>query len=323
MMVRHPSLRTRDSRSKGESAVSYLVSGMGVMTLAVPDLDRSVDEATNVLGLRLVHQADGMAVLTSNERRAELVYRAQPGEAGGVLSVGLEAYTKDAVQAAAGRAEAAGWRILSHTPSLEVIEASVTMVSDEGLVFEIHTPVPLDQPIRYATAGVAPRKLDHVGPKTTDTARLAAQLTAIMGLQVSDRTEAGELCFMRAGNRQHHTCSLIQDVRPGLHHYAWAFWRFTDFLALGDTLDVAGQKLMFGPGRHGAGDNIYTYHVDRGGILVECCTEMEVIENDTGFQARTWSIDNPDLINRWGVMPPPEWLSHSSTFCRQRANLIG
>ena len=298
--------------------MSYLVSGMGVMTLAVPDLDRSVQEATDLLGLRLVHRAEGLAVLTSNERRAELVYRAQrPGAPDGVVSIGLEAYDRDAVEAASGRAEDAGWRVLSRTPSLDVMDASVTLASDEGLVFEIHTPVPTDQPIRYATSGVAPRKLDHVGPKTTDTERLAAQLNAILGLQVSDRTERGELCFMRAGNRQHHTCSLIQDTRPGLHHYAWAFWRFTDFLALGDTLDVAGQKLVFGPGRHGAGDNIYTYHVDRSGMLIECCTEMEVIENDVGFRARTWSTDNPDLINRWGVMPPPEWLSHFSPFSTQ------
>ena len=298
--------------------MSYLVSGMGVMNLSVPDLDRSVEEATDLLGLRLVHRAEGMAVLTSNERRAELVYRAQQtGMPGGAVSIGLEAYDKDAVQAASGRAEAAGWRVVSRKPSLDVMDASVTLVSDEGLVFELHTPVPTDQPIRYATSGVAPRKLDHVGPKTTDTERLAAQLNAIMGLQVSDRTEGGELCFMRAGNRQHHTCSLIRDTRPGLHHYAWAFWRFTDFLALGDTLDVAGQKLVFGPGRHGAGDNIYTYHVDRSGVLVECCAEMEVIENDVAFQPRIWSIDDPNLINRWGVMPPSEWLSHNSSFSAQ------
>ena len=295
--------------------MSYLVSGMGVVTLAVPDLDDSVREATDLLGLRLVHRAEGMAVLTSNERRAELVYRAQPPDAlGRVVSIGLEAYDRDAVEAVSGRARDAGWHIQSRAPSFDGMDASVTVVSDEGLAFEIHTPVPTDQPIRYSTPGVAPRKLDHIGPKTADTERLAGQLNAVMGLQVSDRTEGGELCFLRAGNRQHHTLSLIKDSKAGLHHYAWAFWRFTDFLALGDTLDVAGQKLMFGPGRHGAGDNIYTYHVDRSGVLVECCTEMEVIENDIGFQARTWSIDNPDLINRWGVMPPSEWLSHHSSF---------
>lgn len=177
--------------------MSYLISGMGVMSLAVPV--------------------------------------PRPGTPGGVVSIGLEAYDADAVEAAAGRARDAGWRVLSRAPSLDIMDASVTLASDEGLVFEIHTPVPTDQPIRYATAGVAPRKLDHVGPKTTDTERLAAQLNAILGLQVSDRTEGGELCFMRAGNRQHHTCSLIKDSKPGLHHYAWAFWRFTDFLALGDT----------------------------------------------------------------------------------------
>jgi catechol 2,3-dioxygenase len=293
----------------------YLVHALGLMNFEVNDLGAAVKEATDIIGLRLVHQADGLAVLTSNARRAELVYRQAANTAPArVASIGLQAYDAAAVEKAADRAEAAGWRLLSKSPSIPMVDRSVTLATEEGLIFEIHTPVPEDQPVRYPTLGVKPQKLDHVGPKTTNTVRLSQQLNDILGLKVSEHTSGNELCFLRAGNGQHHTCSLIQDTAPGVHHYAWAFWHFNDFLGLGDALESANKKLTYGPGRHGPGDNLYSYHIDGNGFMIECCAEMETVDHDSVFQTRVWEINDPRLINRWGVAPPAEWLSHRTGF---------
>ena len=294
--------------------MGHITHGLGFMAFDTADLDGSLREAVEVMGLRIVHQDARMAILTSNAKRAELVlHAAEPGErSGGMRAIGLQAHDAEAVTAAAARAQAAGLSIVSTTPSLPFLERSVTFLTPEGHAFEVHTPIPEDQPLRYVAPGVHPRKLDHVGPKTRDTVELARVLNQVLGLQISDRSSGNELCFMRSGNGQHHTCSLIKDDEPGLHHYAWEFWDVTDFVKLGDGLALADRRLTFGPGRHGAGDNIYTYHLDRTGVMVECCTGMEIVNDDAHREIKVWESADPNLINLWGVMPPEAWLSHRS-----------
>ena len=123
---------------------------------------------------------------------------------------------------------------------------------------------------------------------------------------------------MRAADGRHHTVGCVKGPRPGIHHYAWEFAQFSDFMRLGDVLDALDRVIAWGPGRHGAGDNLFTYYVDRSGFMVECSSEMEVIVNDAGYEPRVADID-PDLtnikvVNRWGAPPPRPWIQHHSDF---------
>lgn len=291
--------------------MTFLVHSLGFIHLDVQDLERAIRDSTQALGLRLVSRSNEQAFLTSNTRRAELVLSA--AGATRVRSIGLEAYDAEAVAAAKSRAADNGFAVADAPPSLPFVDSAVTLVSEEGLVFEVHTPVPEDQPRRFQTVGVTPRKIDHVGPKSGDTKRLSRQLEGCLGLRVSERSSGDELIFMRAGNGQHHTLSLIGG-QPGIHHYAWELWQFHDFMRLGDALDLAGLTYVYGPGRHGMGDNMYTYHLDASTVMIECCAGMEMIANEPLHQVRTWDIADPKLVNRWGVAPPDSWLAHSTPF---------
>jgi catechol 2,3-dioxygenase len=294
--------------------MTALIQRLGHVALNVVDLDAAIADAQGIAGARVVHQDDAHAILTSNRRRAELVlHRARANE---VRTIGLEAVGAAAVEEVTSRVEARGLKILSQEPSLPGIERSITFASSEGHVFEVHTPLPEDQPARYIGAGVHPRYIDHVNISAIDTDTLSREFTDVLGLILTERTAGYELMWMRAGDGRHHTVGLKKG-HTGLHHFSWELSDFGDFKRLADKLDACNRNIVWGPGRHGAGDNLFIYYVDSAGFMVECTAEMEVI-GDTLRQVRVAdageNLSNAKVVNRWGILPPRSWIDHHNDF---------
>ena len=78
--------------------------------------------------------------------------------------------------------------------------------------------------------------------------------------------------------------------------------------------------LLWRPGRHGAGHNIFTYHHDPDEQIVELFTELDImLDEDLGyFEPRPWHEDfpqrpkvwkdSPRAVNHWGLMPSHEFM---------------
>ncbi|MCG5236172.1 VOC family protein [Xanthobacter oligotrophicus] len=294
--------------------MTSLVNRLGYVALNVTDLDAAIADATSITGLSLVERNADSAQLTSNRQHAELVLHRAGQDA--VRAIGLEAPGAAEVQEAAARARRLGWNIIAEHPSLAGISHAVTIVSAEGHVLEIHTPLPEDQPRRHDGPGIHPRRLCHVNLASQDPAALADLLAQTLGLRLSERTEGCELMWMRASDGRHHTVGIAKSAQPGLHHFAWEFAQFSDFMRLGDLLDTQDRLMVWGPGRHGCGDNLFSYYVDRAGFMVECSAEMEVILDDRPPSVISCPPDlsNIKVVNRWGAPPPRDWIEHMSTF---------
>ena len=288
-----------------------LVHRLGYLALNVTDLDAAVTDAQAVMGLSLVSKEGSRALLTANARHAELVlHRA---ETSALRCIGFEALDASRVEEAGRRAQAAGLEIVSATPSIPAIAHAVTIRFSEGHLVEVHTPMPRDQPLRYPGPGIHPRYIDHVNLTARDPASASEEMMRVLGVKLSERTSGWELAWMRAGDGRHHTVAFVKAAGAGLHHYSWEFADFSDFKRLGDVLDATDRTLVWGPGRHGAGDNLFTYYVDAAGFLVECTAEMELIA-DPAFEARIVdpgeNLSNYKVVNRWGQLPSRAWIEH-------------
>lgn len=300
-----------------------LVQRLGYIALNVTNLDAACEDAVNIAGVHVVDNGSHRALLTSNSRHAELVlHKAESNE---VRCIGLQAVDSDAVDEVARRVKAAGLEILSRVPSLDCIEKSVTFVTSEGHVFEVHSAMPDDRPRRYLGPGVHPRCLDHVNLSAADPKRIAEELEKTVGLRLVERTTGYEIMWMRAADNRHHTVAAVKGP-SGIHHFSWEFSSFEDFKSLADTLDADDRVLVWGPGRHGAGDNLFAYYVDRSGFLVECIAEMELIHEE-GFEPRVSdpgeNLSNIKVVNRWGAPPPLAWIQHHNTFARLAISNLG
>ncbi|KFI29958.1 glyoxalase [Haematobacter massiliensis] len=292
-----------------------LVFRLGYVALNVTDPEAAAKDTCNIAGARISAREGERIMLTSNQRRAEMIL--YPAATNTLRRVGLEAVTPEAVDEVAVRARKAGLKILTDRPSLDCISKGVTFLTSEGHAIEVHTPMPLDQPLRYHGPGVHPRFLDHVNFAARDPVTFSQELHAATGMLLTERTSGYEIMWMRAADGRHHTLAAVKG-NTGVHHISWEFKNFDGLKGIADELGVENRRLLWGPGRHGAGDNLFLYYVDRSGFLIECIAEMEVIQDldlptrvaDPGENLSNWRV-----VNQWGALPSLEWIQHFTACC--------
>lgn len=290
----------------------YLVNSVGHVALDVADLSAAVRDATDILGLHVTHANPRETWLSSNGRKAELVLRA--ADANAVRCVAFEAVSADAVHEVARRAPQQGCRVLSPRATLDCCAAGVVFATPHGHMLEVHTPIP-DQIYgrRHFAPGVGAIRMDHVNITSPDPAETQRQLEAILGLKLSEKMVDDGLIWMRGANRQHHILGIVRG-KTGLHHYAFELRSFSDHERLGDLLDRAQRELVWGPGRHRPGDNLYAYYVDSAGAMVECSHGMALVADDDAYQPNIITVlkrpENVRVMNVWGTPAPQPWLQH-------------
>jgi catechol 2,3-dioxygenase-like lactoylglutathione lyase family enzyme len=275
---------------------------MGYLLLASPDPGAAARDLVNVAGLKITGHLAGAQHLSSNDRTCEIAYL--PGPVAGVIAVGLEVADTATLEALKGRLSDFGLVAHHVDPPVPGVARALRVRSPFGPVFDLHTPVARDQGLHHVGPGSRMRRLEHVNLRVSDTRGLHDLLTGPMGMKLSDRTGALELAWYRAGDGFHHTIAAGQG--NCLHHYAFEACAVDDLVRLADTLAALDRSLLWGLGRHGAGDNLFAYYRDPDGAAVECSLGMERIANDAIHTPRVWSLDPESRVrNQWEGSPPP------------------
>jgi catechol 2,3-dioxygenase len=276
------------------------------VALQVPSLQESVDHYTQVLGLRELERRDGVVSLTYGPSHACVQLVEGPELA--LDHMAFAVADEEALGALHDRLEGAGVSVLDGPVNEPGVSSGIRFRSPTGHLFEA---VLLDQGEQvhgdgaramrgapYPAQGVRPNRLGHLTAQTSDIVANVDFMTDVLGFKLSDRI--GEEPWMAFGrcNNDHHALAFMQGV-DGLHHLAFEVSSIVDLANLGDCLCEAGRKIDWGPGRHGAGDNIVMYHREPSGLVVEHYTDMQRIVDDR-WQPRTWSLDDYRYLNLWG-----------------------
>ena len=89
----------------------------------------------------------------------------------------------------------------------------------------------------------------------------------VLGFRVSDWM-GDFFSFLRCG-ADHHTINLMQDRENRHFHTAFELRDWGHMQTACDFLSLNGYKLLWGPGRHGIGHNLFTYHRAPNGLITE------------------------------------------------------
>src|SRR5579871_6427218 len=265
------------------------VSKLAVYEVATPDVDRVVDYYEDALCLALVERDGDAAYLTTGPDHHCVVVRG--GDANGRARLGFELH--GTLADAQRRLQAAGIACGHASDPEPGIAAWLTLVEPGS-----GTPLTLfegQRPSGAANAiGVRPTKLGHVASYVPDLLEIQRFYIDVLGFRWSD-TIGDFFTFLRCGPDHHAINLMASQIRSGLFHVAF---EVRDFLHLKDHLDHLAQRritLEWGPGRHGVGHNIFSYHRDPDGNLVELFTEIDLIfDEETGhFEPRPWHEEWP------------------------------
>lgn len=286
--------------------MAHLIRQMGHVALTVPNPEVSARDLVEITGMKVTETRDGVTYLSCGRRHHEVSYRQGPEAV--VEAIGLEAMDADAVDEVSRRLRAAGVDVLDDRPLDPFMDRAVRFMSPFGVIFEVHSPVVRDQPQRHIGAGSRPRRIEHVNCNVSDTVVARDFLTDVLGMELTDRTSQDEFLWFRAWDNYHHTVAIYRGT-PKLNHYAFDQNSLEDLVGIADTLVLKDRYLLWGPGRHGAGGNIFTYYVDPDGCVVENSIGMDHFGTDLPFEVRTWEMTmdpKSRLLNQWGGTRSPD-----------------
>jgi hypothetical protein len=75
----------------------------------------------------------------------------------------------------------------------------------------------------------------------------------------------------------------------------------------------AGVEHVWGPGRHKAGNNTFSYFLDPQGNTVEYTTELERLDEDV-WHPHLYDFTQPDVSDQWGTANPMNELVAKKSF---------
>lgn len=141
--------------------------------------------------------------------------------------------------------------------------------------------------------------LQHLTLATQDPEAIERFYVDQLGFLTSDyvRDSDGKIltCWMRS-NHEHHTLACFRHGRQGIDHHSY---EAGDWSVIKDWCDRMGDRripLMWGPGRHGPGNNIFIFVEDPDGNWIEISAELEVMFDRP---AKDWPHEERTL-NSWG-----------------------
>lgn len=120
-----------------------------------------------------------------------------------------------------------------------------------------------------------------------------------LGFTLTDRVldDAGGLkTFFCTSSHEHHTIACFETSVTGIDHHCYEVGRWElirDYCDRWAELDI---PVIWGPGRHGPGNNLFAFIEDPDGNKVEISAELEVIQDR---EPGVWPMREKTL-NQWG-----------------------
>ena len=146
--------------------------------------------------------------------------------------------------------------------------------------------------------GDKPIQLTHAVINSTDVEASERFAVEKLGFKVSDRT--AHMRFVRC-NRKHHALAYAKSELASLNHIAFEMPSLDAVMRGIVRLREAGYEPVWGPGRHGPGNNVFGYFIAPFGGIVEYTAEVSEVGDD--YRVGTpedWNWP-PGRIDHWGV----------------------
>ncbi len=145
-----------------------------------------------------------------------------------------------------------------------------------------------------------PHALQHLAIRTSRMEAMVEFYTEALGFDISDWL-LREAVWLRCNNN-HHTLMLIHG-KQDIDHIGYSIPSGSELLVWADYLSRQQAPILWGPGRHGAGNDLFLRFADAEGVHIELSAELQQYhDRDVTTPPRIWH-SRPTALNLWGVMP--------------------
>lgn len=165
------------------------------------------------------------------------------------------------------------------------------------------------EPPPQTVRAVKPRRFGHLNLLSTAPLRQVRDFYVhALGFKVSDWL-LDQVVWMRC-NPDHHGVAYGAAGRSGLQHLCFEVRSLAELTHQADHLASRGHRLLWGPGRHGPGNNLFVYFADPERNVIEFTAEVEQLWHDENREQPWDPSTSPEWANQWGPGPSPEFLAN-------------
>jgi catechol 2,3-dioxygenase-like lactoylglutathione lyase family enzyme len=280
----------------------------------MPDVDKQVEYYTDILGLTLVERTKDAAYLASTVDHHSVVL--SKGAEAKCVRLAFQIAPDDDLGAFERQVQGHGIKTERKRDPEPTISDVVTFADPKGTTMDVFRRGEFAGQ-RFPGRGIVPHKLGHVAFHCADVKKVTSFYCDVLGFRVSDWM--GEFfSFLRCGP-DHHTINLMETGSNRHFHTAFEVRDWAHLQTACDYLSLNGYKLLWGPGRHGIGHNLFAYHRAPNGLITELFAELDRMNEELGyFEPRPWHRDrpqkpktwakDPSASNLWGILPTEEMM---------------
>jgi catechol 2,3-dioxygenase-like lactoylglutathione lyase family enzyme len=289
-----------------------LITHLRHVDLAVPDFERQLEFYRSVWGLTQVGGDTGIAFLAAEGSPESHVLRLRKGE----KRLDLVAF---GAQDAAHVDELAA-RLIRENVTLATEPGPVTTLGGgygfrffdvDGRTIEVSSDVETRAHRVIEERESIPVRLSHVVLNSTDIDATKNWYAEHLDFGLSD-TLGNVMHFMRC-NPRHHSLAIARGPHVALHHVSFELRGLDEYMRGTGRVLRAGVKKVWGPGRHLAGDNTFSYFLDPQGNTIEYTTALAELDEDT-WHPHLYDMRDPMVQDQWGTANPMNELVAKESF---------
>ena len=148
-----------------------------------------------------------------------------------------------------------------------------------------------------------PTRISHVVLNSARTDDQVPFFVDVLGFKVSDSSHMME--FLRC-SADHHSMAIFRNNGPSLNHVAYEVPSIDGLMRGSGRLKQNGFDIEWGIGRHGPGNNVFSYFIEPNGFVAEYTAELDQLDDATHVpqDAEYWRKVTP-IPDRWGTAGPP------------------
>ena len=285
--------------------VKPLITHLRHVGIAMPDLDRQLAFYRDLWGLTEVAGENGVRFLAAAGSPENYIVRLRKDDQKRLDVIAFGAASQADVDTLAADLAQQGVQLIHEPRKIDTPGGGYgfRFFDGDGRVVEV-------------SADVAPREFRAIEPRESIPVRLShfvvnsgepeatvAWYVKHLGFKLSDTLSVpgrGAFMWFLRCNDWHHSFAISRAPYSSLNHISFEMRGIDEYLRGSGRVIRAGVQKLWGPGRHKAGDNTFSYFLDRVGNIVEYTTELETVDWDQHHPS-VYDVTIPDNSDQWGT----------------------
>jgi len=298
--------------------VSGLITHLRHVDIAMPEVDAQVAFYRDLWGLTEVAADTGLHFLAAEGSPEQYAVRLRRDDVKRLDLIAFGAGSPADVDTLADRLARSGVQLVHEPRALSTPGGGygVRFFDIDGRVVEVSAEVGVRAHRRIEERESILVRLSHIvvnSPTPQDTVDWYVQHLQFRLSDTLSLPGRGDFMWFLRCNPQHHSFAIARGPHVALHHASFEMRGIDEYMRGSGRMLRQGIEKVWGPGRHLAGDNTFSYFLDPVGNTVEYTTELETVDEDT-WHPSLHLMTNPEVTDQWGTANPVDELVAAKSF---------